>query len=525
MVDSQTRYVAYALLIITAVGTMLGRIASVQSKRGATPFLSANDRSRWCTIRALVDHGTYAIDQVIFTKTGKRDPEWSSIDVVKHRGSDGREHFYSSKPTLLPTLLAAEYWLIKKVTGATLQDEPFYVGRWMLVLNNILPLVGYFLLLIYLVEQLGKTDWGKLFVIASATWATFITTFAITLNNHTIAAVSALAALAAAWRVWREKENASWIWYFIGGGSAAFTAVNELPAMSLFAALTAAMTWRSPRRALLAFLPPAIVIGGVSILTNYLAHDTWKPAYAQRYDGVLLGHLPDNATQQLDQKLVPNELAEELSRHQRPNGLDVKVTVVQPGRRWSILDEASQQRFTVVRAQSGLELRLSHNWYEYEGSYWLDGVRAGVDRGEPNHLRYAFHVLIGHHGVLSLTPIWLFAAAGLIRSLSSYNEFRAIAALTALLTMLCVVFFLLRPLEDRNYGGVASGFRWLFWLIPLWLLFLIPAMDAIATSRRWRIIAVASLLMSTFSAAYANLNPWSHPWLYQYWSDLGWVVE
>src|SRR4051812_314895 len=28
------------------------------------PFLSANDRSRWCTVRSLVEHGTYEIDAI-----------------------------------------------------------------------------------------------------------------------------------------------------------------------------------------------------------------------------------------------------------------------------------------------------------------------------------------------------------------------------------------------------------------------------------------------------------------------------
>ena len=30
------------------------------------PFLSGNDRSRWCTVRALVEHCTYAIDDVVY---------------------------------------------------------------------------------------------------------------------------------------------------------------------------------------------------------------------------------------------------------------------------------------------------------------------------------------------------------------------------------------------------------------------------------------------------------------------------
>ena len=68
--------------------TELEKFRTKKSKelRLARPFLSANDRSRWCTIRALVDEGTYAIDRIV------TDPEdharWQTIDMVKHANSD-----------------------------------------------------------------------------------------------------------------------------------------------------------------------------------------------------------------------------------------------------------------------------------------------------------------------------------------------------------------------------------------------------------------------------------------------------
>ena len=36
----------------------------------------------------------------------------------------------------------------------------------------------------------------------------------------------------------------------------------------------------------------------------------------------------------------------------------------------------------------------------------------GIDRGEPSPAVYALHVLVGHHGIFSLTPIWLLSAWG-----------------------------------------------------------------------------------------------------------------
>ena len=150
----ELRLAVYGLLIVISVGTMIGRIWTVKSSLGETPLLSANDRSRWCTVRALVDHGTYVIDDVIFEDPvrKKRDREWYTIDMVRHKGHDGREHYYSSKPPLLPTMVAGQYWLIKHTTGATLTERPFYVVRFMLILTNVLPLALYLCLLARLIE-------------------------------------------------------------------------------------------------------------------------------------------------------------------------------------------------------------------------------------------------------------------------------------------------------------------------------------------------------------------------------------
>src|SRR5690348_18145214 len=48
--------------------------------KSPTPFLSANDRSRWATIRSLGDGGTYVIDDIIFDAKGNRVRGWHTID-------------------------------------------------------------------------------------------------------------------------------------------------------------------------------------------------------------------------------------------------------------------------------------------------------------------------------------------------------------------------------------------------------------------------------------------------------------
>ena len=142
---ARLRWGVYLILIAVAVGNMTGRILAVNSADGSEqhqrPFLSANDRSRWLTVRALVEHGTYAIDDVV------REPNWDTIDMVQHTGADGEMHLYSSKPPLLATLVAGEYWLINRATGWTLGDHPYEIGRFMLITINVLPLVLMYVLL------------------------------------------------------------------------------------------------------------------------------------------------------------------------------------------------------------------------------------------------------------------------------------------------------------------------------------------------------------------------------------------
>ncbi|MGC3969437.1 MAG: hypothetical protein QM775_19380 [Pirellulales bacterium] len=208
----------YTLLIVAGAAGIAGRILAVDAVDSSRlegylysigrsdwqkklPFLSANDRSRWLTIRSLVEYGTYEIDEVI------KEPNWDSIDVVKHDDEGraapepGQGHFYSSKPPLLSTLLAGEYWLIYHLTGNSLKDHPYAVGRFMLLTVNIPLIVVMWALLARHIERYGRTDFGRVFTMAAAVFGTLQTTFAVTLNNHLVAAASAMLLLDAVVRI------------------------------------------------------------------------------------------------------------------------------------------------------------------------------------------------------------------------------------------------------------------------------------------------------------------------------------
>lgn len=418
------------------------------------PFLSANDRSRWLAIRALVELGTYEIDSLI-----DRDV-WNTIDMVQHRGADGELHLYSSKPPLLITLLAGEYWVIHKLTGMTLREHPYFVGRLMLFTVNVIPLAWLMVIVAQLAERFGRTDWGRIFVVATACWGTFLGTFAVVLNNHIVATVSMAVAFAAFTRIWCDGSTRAKD-YIVCGLAGAFTAANELPALSMFALLALALLARNPRAWFVGFLPPAIVVALAAFGTNFAAHGTLSPPYAHR-------------------------------------------SATDPENNWY------QYKYTV----DGVEVE----------SYWAD--RQGIDRGEPSKLRYAWHSLLGHHGIFSLTPVWILSAIGLALWWRSREpQCAQIAMGIALVTVVCLAFYLaLRPLEDRNYGGMTSGFRWMFWFTPLWLWAMLPAVDGLGAIRWGRCFCLVLLAFSALSASYPTWNPWTHPWIYRAMEAVAWIA-
>jgi hypothetical protein len=492
----QFRRRVYALLITVAAGAVAGRILAAElvnepsvprawpaTRPTPMPTFGSNDRSRWATVRALVDGdpangqppGTFVIGRrdrkttliSAVTPLGETNPlaaatlvvaafhtraktsdrgiifedGWQSVDKVLH---PTKLEFFSSKPPLLSVIMAGLYWLLQQLTGWTLATHPFAVVRTLLLVVNLLPLAIYLILLGRLVERYGRGDWGKVFVMACACFGTFLTTFAVTFNNHSIAAYCVVFALYPA------LKGLNGGCFILAGFFAAFTACCELPAAAFAFALFVILLLRAPGRTLLFFLPAAAVPVAAFLITNYLAVGQWRTVYSE-FD-----------------------------------------------------DPASQAEFA---------------WYQYEGSHWrkpaAHEVKRGIDWAGKQETRgdYAFHVLVGHHGLFSLTPIWLLTLLGMCRLRS------LLAALTLFLSVVVVGFYLLK---SDNYGGWTSGLRWLIWLSPLWLLCMLPVSGWLSERRWGRGLAYLLLGFSVLSVSYPAWNPWRHPWIYRLMEAMGW---
>lgn len=440
------------LLILVVVGVLCGIILQRKNLMD-----SPNDSSRWNTVYYLLQHGTYQylpVRDVPWAVRGTKDdsdlPLWDTpvlwtIDMIM---VDGK--LYSSKPPLLPTVLAGVGWCVQKVTGQTFQENPWFIQRALLILMQVIPFAIMLLILrrhlVRLAERAGgaaeeeelEKKAGKMpvpqvahFAMAVACFGTLLTPWIITLNNHVIAAATGLIALDAAIRIWFEARR-EWYWFTLAGFFAAFTASIELPAGLLAVVLFVALLAKDYKRTLIAGLLPAIIPTAAALYTNHIVTHQLMPAYES---------------------------------WNKPGG-----------------------------------------FYDFPGSYWNN--RSGIDAiNEPKYV-YLAHMLIGHDGFFSLTPIFLVSLAGLVREWTGRRKHLAWMVVGITATVIVVYTF-----KTNNYGGGCHGFRWLFWVVPMWLLFLPAGIAWFARTFAGRYLLYGLFFVSLFTVGFALANPWSTNWM------------
>ncbi len=462
--------------------------------------LGANDISRWCTVWSLLERGSYAIDDCPWqyqTQDKVRKPDklerparlkdrsnrlktfehWVKLQEYGYapkawKTGDPVEHFYSSKPPLLPTLMAGLLYPIRKAIKVPLDKvvliprEPRYnesnvegqpgktefiletpkePAKWpvyvfylkpFVVLLNVVPMLVFLILYARLLDRTASSDWSWYLSLFTAALGTYLFVFDQTLNNHTVAAWSAFFSIYAVQKIWGEGGRSGWT-FAAAGFFGAFCACNELPAAIFGILLFLLMFTRFPLRTIKFFVPAAIIPCIAFLATQYAAFGQFKPVYEE----------------------------------------------------------------------------FGTKSYEYYGSKWTTPLEMDWFNKHPEPKGvYLLHMTIGHHGVFSLTPIFVFSVFGALRSIVRRNNLAAVSWLTLLLTIGMFAFYTWNP-KARNYGGSTQGLRWLFWLIPFWLAVLPAGLEAGRRSVFFQRVSLAALCVSAFSVGYALRAPWSHPWV------------
>ena len=492
--DPTLRRSLYSLMLVAVTGLMVGRIGNVellyepslhtpkpkpdqpgefyQARKWPEktpvpwPTYSSNDRSRWATVKALVEDRTFVIGSRVPDETrpkGYRDDGitfndgFGSVDKVLNPETN---EFFATKPPLLTVFAAGQYWVLHKFFHRNIDDHKWEVVVPILLVTNVLPLVLALWLFARLLEAYGTTDWGRLFTFAAACFGTFLPTFTITLNNHVPAACCVMFALYALLGPRRGPSEPPYyvegppvdgttspVRLLIAGLFAGLAACMDLPALAFAGALGFLVLLQSPK-GLIWFVPAVLLPIAAQTVVNHHATGSWEPVYA----------------------------------------------------------------------------KFGGPWYEYEGSHWAkryqDPRPEGIDFIDEPKPVYAFNFLVGHHGLFSLTPVWLLALFGMVLRQIGPLAASRLHRLTPLILAVVLGFYIWRT---NNYGGWSSGPRWLFWLTPLLLLALIPAADKLGGSLLGRAFAYLCLGASAFSAAFPWNNPWRHPWLYQWAEYMDWV--
>jgi hypothetical protein len=154
-------------------------------------------------------------------------------------------------------------------------------------------------------------------------------------------------------------------------------------------------------------------------------------------------------------------------------------------------------------------------------SYWMQP--RGIDANRESPLMYFLHCTVGHHGVLSLSPVFVVTVIAWSR-LGKYRDhaLRPFLVLGLALSVAILGFYLTRT-QNYNYGGQSAGLRWMLWLVPFWLLAMIPLFDEWAECRKFRAASCLALGLSVFSAWSSIDAAWRQPWLYNRMTEWGWI--
>lgn len=162
--------------------------------------------------------------------------------------------------------------------------------------------------------------------------------------------------------------------------------------------------------------------------------------------------------------------------------------------------------------------------YVHEGvpSYWV--TPKGIDANQEHPATYLFHCILGHHGLLSLTPVFLLAIWGwwLILAKRQAAGWKLIGGTGAFLSLAILSFYLSRT-QNYNYGGNTSGLRWMLWLTPFWWYAMTPAVMRMLKSGRGLVVLFVLAGISAYSSADSVRSAWTPNWIFRLAEAEGWI--
>ncbi|MCA9035046.1 MAG: hypothetical protein KDA91_07950 [Planctomycetaceae bacterium] len=176
--------------------------------------------------------------------------------------------------------------------------------------------------------------------------------------------------------------------------------------------------------------------------------------------------------------------------------------------------------------------------YVHEGiaSYWSQP--RGMDANNESWPVYLFHCVLGHHGIVSLSPILLLIIPGWFVGVREPVKAQAMSGDQLVewqwrvlspvfrqglfLTVVTLGFYLSRT-QNYNYGGNTAALRWVLWLTPFWWFAILPGVTHAIDTRKKLTLLYLLLFCSIISSQWSIDRPWRPSWLFHSMEDLGLV--
>lgn len=261
-----------AALWIIAAALIILIVFTLSRTRNTT-----NTRSRVITAERLVHTGSMA-----HLTPNDTTPFPLSIDAVKIG-----DKIYSSKPPVYPFIMAGEAWVVHWITGTNVYtSNKSYIRIWT-ILNQVIPYILMMLGFLTIIWHYTQDKWTVNFLLLALSIGALPFGYAVTINNHTPAAILFFGAFYFLWLIiYRKQEK---IKYYILTGLLAGLGVSfDLPGLAILGVMLLFLFWHNPKFTVIAILIAFIPIG-LTLLSNYMLTGTVKPIYMQgelyRFEG------------------------------------------------------------------------------------------------------------------------------------------------------------------------------------------------------------------------------------------------
>lgn len=245
--------------------------------------MSVNPASRYATMEALVEHGTYRVDDTLL---GGR-----TVDKVQWEGA-----FYSSKPPLLPTLCAPVYATLRAITGVGFREATYPTVRAMRLFVAALPWLVAMLLFVALARRCVGDDATAYGLAGAMVVGGLPTAYATHLDNHSFAFLALLAGALAIAPLFRDDGHLPLANAALAGLCGGAATTFDLGATPIVGAFGVFIVWRlrHDRAAAATFIATGLFAPALQMWIQYQMIGDVRPFYLHRsayqYEGSYWGN-------------------------------------------------------------------------------------------------------------------------------------------------------------------------------------------------------------------------------------------